>query len=30
MIGTLNEGDIVIMTSLGHRTGLFDGKANTA
>ena len=24
MIGTLNEGAIAIMTSIGHRTGLFD------
>jgi 2-polyprenyl-3-methyl-5-hydroxy-6-metoxy-1,4-benzoquinol methylase len=24
MIGTLNEGSIAVMTSIGHRTGLFD------
>src|ERR671911_198050 len=24
MIGTLNEGAIAVMTSIGHRTGLFD------
>jgi len=24
MIGALNEGAIAIMTSIGHRTGLFD------
>ena len=27
MIGTLNEGAIVVMTSIGHRTGLFDTMA---
>jgi hypothetical protein len=24
MIGALNEGAIAVMTSIGHRTGLFD------
>jgi SAM-dependent methyltransferase len=27
MIGTLNEGAIAIMTSIGHRTGLFDAMS---
>ena len=27
MIGTLNEGAIAIMTSTGHRTGLFDAMS---
>src|SRR5918995_5555628 len=27
MIGTLNEGAIAVMTSIGHRTGLFDAMS---
>lgn len=27
MIGVLNEGALAIMTSVGHRTGLFDAMA---
>jgi hypothetical protein len=27
MIGALNEGAIAIMTSIGHRTGLFDAMS---
>jgi len=29
MIGTLNEGAIAIMTSIGHRTGLFDAMSDS-
>jgi hypothetical protein len=27
MLGVLNEGAIALMTSIGHRTGLFDAMA---
>ena len=27
MVGVLNEGSIALMTSIGHRTGLFDAMA---
>src|SRR4028118_1707623 len=27
MVGVLNEGAIALMTSIGHRTGLFDAMA---
>jgi hypothetical protein len=27
MLGVLNEGTIALMTSIGHRTGLFDAMA---
>ena len=30
MIGALNEGAIAVMTSIGHRTGLFDAMSRAA
>jgi hypothetical protein len=26
LIGMLNQGSLALMTSIGHRTGLFDGR----
>ena len=30
MLGTLNEAAVALMTSVGHRTGLFDAMAGLA